>query len=216
MSALNLDLKKILHDGLHRSSSYVLIATNLVPLFGALFMGWQVKDIILLYWLETLIIGLFNVFKMLFARKEAEFKGKITLTPFFCFHYGFFVVSYAQLLAYIFSWNIFTEEKVFTGLITLLQHTHLDVGLFILLLSHGYSFITNYWKDERKNTSLIALMFLPYKRVLILHVVIIAGGLLSSALSGGNLWFLFLAIFVLMKTAVDLIFHLFERRNSAN
>ncbi len=214
MSTINIDLKQIFKDGLHRRSSYVLIAGNLFPLFGVLALNWNVKDIILLYWLETFIIGFFNIFKMLFARKDALMRGKVTLIPFFCLHYGFFVVSYAQLLTYIFGWNIFTEEKVFTSMITLLQRTHLDIGLLILLLSHGYSFVTNYWRGERQQSSLVALMFQPYKRVLILHLVIVAGGFFSYSFGTVKLWFLFLSVFILLKTAVDLIFHLFERRNA--
>jgi hypothetical protein len=69
-----------------------LIAANLLPLVCALFFGWSAKVLLLLYWAENLIIGFYNVLKMLFAREMGQINpsnkpGAIVL---FCFHYGLF------------------------------------------------------------------------------------------------------------------------------
>lgn len=48
----------------YTSSSVVLIAANLVPLFGVLFLDWDAFSIVLLYWVENVIIGAINVLKM--------------------------------------------------------------------------------------------------------------------------------------------------------
>jgi hypothetical protein len=41
-----------------------LIVANLVPLVGVLWFGWNVWAILIIYWLENGIVGLFNVLKM--------------------------------------------------------------------------------------------------------------------------------------------------------
>jgi hypothetical protein len=42
----------------------LLIGLNLVPLFGVLNWGWQTFDLIFLYWMENVIIGLFALARM--------------------------------------------------------------------------------------------------------------------------------------------------------
>ena len=44
-----------------------LIVANAIPLFGALFLGWNVWLILIVYWLENGIVGFFNVLKILRA-----------------------------------------------------------------------------------------------------------------------------------------------------
>jgi len=45
-------------------SLIVLLAANAVPIFGVLFLGWTVLPLVLIYWLENVVIGGFNVLKM--------------------------------------------------------------------------------------------------------------------------------------------------------
>src|SRR4029079_2006820 len=37
---------------------------NAIPLFGVLFLGWNVWTILTIYWLENGVVGVFNVLKM--------------------------------------------------------------------------------------------------------------------------------------------------------
>lgn len=43
----------------------VLIVTNLVPLAGVVFWGWSTGEIILLYWVENIVVGLVNIPKIM-------------------------------------------------------------------------------------------------------------------------------------------------------
>lgn len=52
-------------------STVLLVAANLVPLVGVLFLGWSLWTILVLYWLENGVIGFFNVLKMAAARGSA-------------------------------------------------------------------------------------------------------------------------------------------------
>ena len=49
------------------ASALVLIGVNLIPLAGVLFAGWDVFGIVLLYWMETAVIGAVNVLRILTA-----------------------------------------------------------------------------------------------------------------------------------------------------
>src|SRR5690348_18190227 len=71
----------------------VLIAANLVPLAGVLFFGWSVFSTLLLFWVENVIVGAFNVLRMLVAQPQigAMWAAKLFMIPFFTFHYGMFV-----------------------------------------------------------------------------------------------------------------------------
>ena len=64
----------------------VLLLANLVPVFGVLYLDWDVSSIIVLYWAENLIIGGFTLLKMLVAGKT----GALFRMLFFCVHYGGF------------------------------------------------------------------------------------------------------------------------------
>lgn len=48
-----------------KASAVVLVAVNLLPLLGVLFLGWDTFSIIALYWCENVIIGAINVLKMI-------------------------------------------------------------------------------------------------------------------------------------------------------
>jgi uncharacterized protein DUF6498 len=76
----------------------LLVASNLLPLAGVLFWGWNLWSILILYWIENGIVGLLNIPKMLLARGGGELvtstigapAGRAVLTAFFCVHYGIF------------------------------------------------------------------------------------------------------------------------------
>ena len=38
-----------------------LVIANAIPLVGVLFLGWTVFPLVLLYWLENVVVGGFNV-----------------------------------------------------------------------------------------------------------------------------------------------------------
>jgi ABC-type multidrug transport system permease subunit len=79
-----------------------------------------------------------------------------------------------------------------------------------LLVSHGYSFVSNFLlAGERERATARSLMAAPYKRIVILHVAIIAGGFAVVAL-GQPL--LLLLVLVVGKTGLDIALHLKEHR----
>ena len=62
-----------------KPSVLALIAANIIPLFGVLFLGWSTFAIVVIYWSENVIIGANNVLKMIVCSPNSE-AIKLSLT----------------------------------------------------------------------------------------------------------------------------------------
>lgn len=195
-----------------------LLAANLIPLGGVLFGGWEIFPVMLLFWLENVAVGAFNLLRILTAGREAlpPFL-KLFMLPFFTFHYGMFTFVHGIFVFVLFGGEIFSNDSpVKVGPDDLLEGRwgvvwemltdfHLQWALLALMLSHGFSFFWNYLgKGEYRRTNAGRLMSEPYHRVIVLHVVIIFGGFVTMLL-GAPL--LALVLLVLLKTGIDLAAH---------
>jgi hypothetical protein len=193
-------------------SAGVLVAANLVALYGILTHGWDVFPLILLYWIENVVIGVLNVARMLCVDPEdrATWLGKLFTVPFFCVHYGMFTAIHGSLLLAFFGDY---DSEGFSPLPAATQAV-VDYGLGMAVAavaaSHLFSFFWNYlWRGEFRRASVSDLMEQPYHRVVLLHVVILAGGFAVAAL-GSPLWALL--PLVAIKIALDVRAHLKEHR----
>ena len=171
----------------------MLLAGNLVPLVGALVFRWSVYPLVLLYWIENIVVGCFTVLRFLFARGE-ETVGlgtRVFFVVFFIVHYGGFAAGHG-----LFVWVLFRTPG---GAETAGPEFRLAVAA--LVLSHGFSFVWNYLMGgERRRVKLADLMLQPYKRVVVLHVAIIFGGMLVMALGAPMAG---LVALVLVKAGMD-------------
>lgn len=209
-------------------SSLALIAMNLIPLIGVFYFGWDAGTIVFLYWLENVIIGVLNVPKILscggylarsgetpetatgaFAvtksrsESRAPLGGLIFLSAFFSVHYGLFCFGH-----YMFIQGMFKGMPNLTELPSALAGGFLLWSLLGLALSHFVSMLVNFYgKREYLTRSPNAQMFMPYTRIVVLHVVIIFGGFLSLLLNEGIGT---LVMLVIVKTVVDLFAHQVE------
>jgi uncharacterized protein DUF6498 len=188
-------------------STLVLIAANLLPVFGAIFWGWDLGKLMLLYWAESAIIGLFNLCKIVvIGRWSALLAG-----PFFLGHFGGFMAVHFLFLYEIFIQGSFNDS---TG-----SHSPGDVArhflvlwpaLLALFVSHGYSFFRNFiGRREYLGRRVQDQMGEPYSRIVFMHMVIIFGGGLSLVLGDPAP---VLIMVILLKIVVDVRAHLKERR----
>ena len=216
-----------------------LIAFNLVPLVGVLFWGWSLMLILVLYWLESGIVGVINVFKIALARGTAPPGTQIRiagsnmvgrnvpqvagcLVPFFIVHYGIFWVVHG---VFVFTLPLFAGIGRFGGTdltdgATAFGTTGfgaIDPGALLLAgiglaVSHVSSFFLNYiGRREYLRVSPGEQMFSVYGRVVALHLTIIAGGFLIALLGTPVAA---LAVLVVMKILLDLRLHLRERQRA--
>jgi hypothetical protein len=184
-------------------SAVVLIIANLVPLYGAIFRGWNVFDIVVVYWIENLVIGLINIPRILTATSETKgassWGGKIFLSSFFMIHYGGFCLGHGFFLISIFGNDL---EKTLTET----SIRSMGIAIVALLLSHLFSFFKNYLgRGEYKQTTPGEQLFAPYGRIVLLHIAIILGGM-GVERAGEPI--ILLIILVLGKIVIDLLLHI--------
>lgn len=194
-------------------SAVVLVLANLVPIYGVAFLGWDVFPVILLFWFENVVIGFYNIVRILLARPGdvGRWLAKVFMVPFFTFHYGMFTFVHGIFVLAIFGSGVVELQggpslEWFVAALTVSGVMWAAVALF---LSHGFSLGWNYiGKREYRRATLEDLMKQPYSRVVVLHVVIIASGFLVMAL---GLPAIGLVLLVALKIGVDLKAHLKER-----
>lgn len=192
-------------------SLIVLLVANAIPIVGVLFLGWTVFPLVLLYWLENVVVGAFNVAKMLTAQpgQPALWVGKVFIVPFFIVHFGMFTFIHGVLLVALLGPKATHPFDLLDTIIPAIRDNKLEWAVLSLVVSHGMSFFWNYIKNgEYQRATLNTLMGQPYVRVMVLHFTVLFGGWIVMTL-GSPLPALVLLI--VLKTAVDLRGHKAER-----
>ena len=212
-----------------------LVAANAVPLLGVLAWGWSTFDLLLLYWFETGVIGLFTLVQMLLAegpdplppRGLRRVLGKLYsvggVAVFYFFLWealgysvvevfgpgGVFGVAPSALPTAVPSGPLgfFASGRIVVGHVL---QGGLQLSALALVVSHGLSFVGNVvLRGEDRRTAPIVLMWRPYGRVVVLHVTLMIG---AAVVTGLGQPVVGLALFVVLKTAVDLHAHLRAHR----
>jgi hypothetical protein len=193
-----------------RGSALALVVANLVPVYGVLALGWQIGPIMIFYWAENLVVGFFNILKMARAQgavsdsrttlngKPVTMDSRRALILFFALHYGGFTLGHGIFVFVLFNpdWKNMPAQ--------------LGLALLFLSASHGYSYWRNYiGRGEYLGIPFTRLFWQPYARVIVMHLVILAGGSLAAAM-GSPLGALL--VLVGLKTLIDLGAHGLERR----
>jgi hypothetical protein len=189
-------------------SLIALMLANLWPLVGVVFFGWTTFSVLLLFWLENVIVGCFNVGRM-WTAADGE-GGKWAIIPFFIVHYGMFTAIHGVFVIAIFAGDL-GDYWLSPALVRrMVGDTGIGPAALALAASHGYSFFMNYLRGgEYRTATLKTLMAQPYTRVVVLHITIIFGGFLIVSLGQPMAA---LALLVVLKTAIDGAAHLRERR----
>lgn len=187
----------------NNSSFYSLIAVNAVTIILAVFQQWNFFTLVWVYWLQSVIIGLFQFFKILDLKHYSTKGFKIndhSVQPskgvkyytafFFAFHFGFFHLIYAVFL--------------FTGVREAEWRSILMLG-GLFFFNHLFSYIKNRRQDREREKNIGTMMFFPYVRIIPMHLTILFG----MFFIGGPISLVF---FLLLKTAADVIMHEMEHR----
>ncbi|MFX3657707.1 MAG: DUF6498-containing protein [bacterium] len=192
------------------ASSLALIIANLVPIAGALFLGWRLGDVMVLYWAESAVIGLFNVCKMAVIGRWLA----LPAGAFFIGHFGAFMAVH-----FLFLYGLFIDGPQTTSDPDLATVARLFGALWpalaALFLSHAYSFFANFLgRREYVGRTLQQQMGEPYARIVLMHLTLIFGGMLVMVI--GEPAPVLIGV-IALKTIVDLRAHrrLHRRRTAA-
>lgn len=200
------------------SSTLLLIVANLVPLVGVVLFNWDLGSTMVLYWAETAIILFYTVCKGFALHKWLGLLGAV----FMLAHAGAFMSMH-----FLFIWVIFIEgfanDTSFSGAVSsgsLKQVMNYLIALWpallALLVSHGFSFKTNFLDklDSLKTNTKKAKQDSAnnfYSRIITMHCTIIFGG--GAALILGSSAFALIMLIVL-KIIADVRAHLKQHATS--
>jgi hypothetical protein len=187
-------------------SVYALIAANLLAIAIALATRMSLKELMLVYWIQSVVIGVSFLVRMLSLGRfttegmkmngqpvSATPAGKLVVAAFFAVHYGFFHFGYLMFIA-------FERPDGIAAPSPALGHW-LCAAAFVV--THGYSLRENIARDRLGTPNIGTLMMLPYARIVPMHLTIIFGGLLFKG--AGTL-----LLFCVLKTLADVVMHTVE------
>lgn len=176
-------LKNILYPTLQNAFVWV----SAIYLFVLLFLGIaDAMVIIFAYFLETIIIGIFNILKLFFTIRYSKKENKnpdmgisgYGLIFFFMFHYGFFVGVQSVFGFSLFSFedNGFIKEpfSIFDNYETILQLEGIKYALPAIVFMHLGKFLFDFLKNKKYlKFSSDDIMIKPYVRIFIQQFVVI-------------------------------------------
>lgn len=219
-------------------SLIILIVVNLLPIFGVIYQGWNVFEIVVLYWFENVVIGVVNIFKILTSAPRSDDGGasgkplpeylrqdgagvlqhaaKLFLIPFFTFHYGMFCFVHGIFVFALLgqksgvsgSSNPFEGMREMAGSVF---GSNIKWFVIAIVASHVFSFFHHYiGKGEFRKLSPAELMHAPYGRIVVLHIAIILGAFAIAAIGSSVGMFILL---IIGKIIVDAKLHLRMHKN---
>jgi Family of unknown function (DUF6498) len=210
LASFQLMIKKKLSN-----SDYLLLLANLVPVVGVWAWDWDPKEMFLVYCLETIIIGIFNLAKMAIVtlvKKTDNWhaNGKTTRQSglffmlFFLVHYGIFVGVQMGIFFGVSGIGKESGVTVFNFFFKWPELLHPDslIVLGIFVFCYCYKMIMEFvLSGEYRSSSLMMLMFQPYGRIFIQQITVIIGSMFLSFGAG--------KIFILVFATVKIFFELF-------
>lgn len=184
-------------------STLVLIVSNLLPIFGAIFFGWRLNDMMVLYWAESAIIGFYNVLKLFYIGKWMA----LFTSVFFLAHFSGFMAIH-----FLFIYNLFIVgiHKSTAGDLHAVADLFISLwpALLALFISHGISFMLNFiGNKEYERITVKQQMAAPYRRIVLMQVTLILGGFIILTTHDPLPVIL---LFILAKIVVDVRAHLKE------
>lgn len=187
----------------------LIILANLIPIYFVFKGTISVPEIMFLYWLESLVIYVSSFFKIAQARRagpedpgyntpnHANNSSPLSMAGFFMIHYGMFMLAHWFFIA-----------RFFTGSLVELVSGTFPI-LIGLIISHSISYFIYTGENRQKTVS--ELMFRPYGRVILMHLLVVFGGAILIQ-SNANLGYLILLI--LGKILFDILGHIWEHHNA--
>ncbi len=187
-----------------------LILANLATISMALVFQWPTGLLLWPYWIQSVIIGWFSRRRILALQDFSTDGLKVNDQPveptlhtqrrtanFFALHYGLFHFAYA-----IFLWP--GSKPLST-----LDWLGIAVSALTFAANHRHSFQRNVEADAAGKPNIGTLMFLPYARIVPMHLAILLGGAIAGGAAHSPITTL---LFGGLKTAADVAMHVLEHR----
>ena len=189
------------------------LASAAVIAWGVLGLGWSVFTVMALFWFENVVIGVFNVLRMLVSGARIGGAGVVSavaMATFFTVHYGMFTAVHGVFVVMLFGMPELGRQAMDDGfygpLGTMMQSLFGGgegwLAIVAIVIVHAVGFVQWAMATRELPTPLKELMGAPYGRIVVLHITLIAGGFLIMALKAPELGVLLL---VALKLGYDLM-----------
>lgn len=203
-----------------------LALANLVTVAGVVLFGWSLMQILVVFWIESGIVGLLNIPKIVLARKRSTAVPNVggagpplptaALVLFFMFHYGlFWTVHGVFLFTLPLTVQLWNDTPALGSLSTELGNVdggEVFYAAVVLLASHIVSLVVHYvGRKEYLHVTANEQMFSVYGRVVVMHAVILLGGFVTGQI-GSPIGVL--VVLVTTKVVLDVVFHYNEHRKA--
>lgn len=176
---------------------WIIIISNLSVFFlPGVNLSIDAATLLWIYLSQSIMIGMVHVLKLWFykfgeATGPAEWKSPRKLAIFFIFHYGFFHFVYSFFLPpSAANWTTVLE------------------GAAVFSFALIWNTIVHYKTENSGEYNANDFMFLPYLRIIPIHIAIIVGGFFSAL---GGTFLPVLVVLMLMKTAMELGMEYFQQ-----
>lgn len=195
---------------------WILIVANLIPVYGVWFLGWNPVEAFTVYAMETMIVGIMTVGKLLIvtiarggddwpANGKVSYQSGFFFILFFIMHFGIFALVQTTIFAqtagitppgsssfhFFFKWYTYINEDI----------AYMLAAFIVSYLFRSFiPFIAN---KEYKTIPLMIIMFQPYGRILIQQFTVILGSMFLS-LGAGKV---FILVFSVIKIGFELFFN---------
>jgi len=202
-------------------SLIALIVANCTPIFGVLFLRWDIFLILAAYWAENVVIAFYNVLRIQCVDRALKFSpGKAFVIALFLTHYGGFTFLHGTCLLLMFGSNASPAGEDLLSMLGAIwpeiremlavRLRPLIIMSISLFASHGVSFVLNYLlRGERRRVRFEDLMFRPYRRIVVMHLTVVLGGILVGKTGAHQAA---LCLLVALKITLDVIAHRREHK----
>jgi len=206
-------LQRVIKKQLTRDD-WIIMVSNLIPVFGVWFLGWNAIEAFTVYAMETLIVGILTVIKLFFctffkgrdtwynAGKTSQVSG-IVFILFFILHFGIFSAVQTTIFSevagitprgsgpmhFFFHWWDYINEDI-AWMLGGFVISYLARDMIPFLLNKLY-----------RSQSMMRIMFMPYGRVLVQQFTVILGAMFLTF----GLGKVFVLIFALAKIGFEVL-----------
>ncbi|MGB5540411.1 MAG: DUF6498-containing protein [Gammaproteobacteria bacterium] len=155
----------------------------------ALLQHWNLSGVLWIYWGQSVIIGWFNVHRILGLKRFSTEGFRINNRPvqptratrrqtavFFALHYGIFHIGYLVFLL---------DDAHLEGDVALLG---VVLCILVFYVNHRFSWRYHRAREAERVPNIGSIMFFPYLRIIPMHLIIVLGSQLtgSSVMAPGD------------------------------
>jgi hypothetical protein len=179
------------------------VGTAAVIAAGIVIFGWPAFTVLAFYWLENVVIGGFTAVRILAAGARTErYLESLATAAFFTLHYGLFCVVHGVFVATLFG-GIHSMHGLADPVLLMIGRIAGDgVGAVVIATMVVAAALDSQraWRDfdDDAEQPIQSIAKEPYGRVVVLHAVLIGGGILLQALQLPALAALLLVAFKLV------------------